>query len=188
MAGSSPKDEGSPRRAARKADAPAEAPAKPAEKQPPRRKSADSRERRRSANPSPEPRSDHRRRDRHEGRLRDLARRILTERERPPRDAEEPGDQEREGYVPHEAAKDALGAILETGDRAKTEMVRMVAREVRTYLSELKLGEELNHMLRNYKLEVNASFALKPLNEEQSDGEAQPGEADDEEELEGSDE
>ena len=43
-------------------------------------------------------------------------------------------------------------------------------------------------MLRNYKLEVNASFALKPLNEEQSDGEAQPGEADDEEELEGSDE
>ena len=56
-----------------------------------------------------------------------------------------------------------LGAVLETGDKAKSEMVRMLAREVRTYLEALELHKDLHHLLTNYSLEVNASFNLKPL-------------------------
>jgi hypothetical protein len=56
-----------------------------------------------------------------------------------------------------------LGALLETGDKAKTEMVRMLAREVRSYLEALELHKDLHHLLTNYSLEVNASFNLKPL-------------------------
>ena len=98
-------------------------------------------------------------RERHEGRLRDFARRILAERA-----SREPGDPdlEREGYVPLEVARDAMASILETGDRAKTEAVRMVAREVRHYLDELQLVEGLEHMLRNHRLEVHASLSLEP--------------------------
>ena len=99
-----------------------------------------------------------RRRERHEGRLRDFARRILAER--PPREPDVAAD--REGYVPLEVARDAMASILETGDRAKTEAVRMVAREVRHYLDELQLVEGLEHMLRNHRLEIHASLSLEP--------------------------
>jgi len=98
--------------------------------------------------------------ERHEGRLRDFARRVLQER--PSRERDSDDDGEREGYVPLEVAKDAMASILETGDRAKTEMVRMVAREVRTYLDELQLVEGVEHMLRHYTLEVHASLSLEP--------------------------
>lgn len=107
--------------------------------------------------------SEHRR----EGRLRDFARRILAERgERPPKERDD--EDERDGYVPLEVARDAVFSLLETGDRAKTEMVRMVAREVRHYLDELRLSESLEHVARHYKLEVHASFALEP--KEDSEG------------------
>jgi hypothetical protein len=76
-------------------------------------------------------------------RLRDIARRLI------PADG---GD-----------VKDALVAVLATGDKAKTEMVRMVAREVRTYLDELKIKEDLQELATNYSLEVHASVSLKPL-------------------------
>jgi hypothetical protein len=108
------------------------------------------------------------RREHREGRLRDFARRILAER--PPREGEE--IPEREAYVPLEVARDALGSLLETGDRAKTEMVRMVAREVRHYLDELHLVEGMEHMLRNYSLEVHASLSLEPKGERKEGEEA----------------
>ncbi len=110
------------------------------------------------------------RRERHEGRLRDFARRVLQER--PSREREHEEDGEREGYVPLEVAKDAMASILETGDRAKTEMVRMVAREVRHYLDELQLVEGVEHMLRNYTLEVHASLSLEPKDEREPGEEA----------------
>jgi hypothetical protein len=110
-------------------------------------------------------------RERHEGRLRDFARRILAERA-----SREPGDPdlEREGYVPLEVARDAMASILETGDRAKTEAVRLVAREVRHYLDELQLLEGLEHMLRNYSLEVHATLSLEPKAEREDDEEEEP--------------
>jgi hypothetical protein len=56
-------------------------------------------------------------------------------------------------------------AVLETSDRAKTEMVRMVAREVRTYLDELKLKDDLLDLATSHSLELSVSVSLKPLSE-----------------------
>ena len=81
-----------------------------------------------------------------EPRLREFARRILSD------------DEERTIN-----AREVLGAVLDSGDKAKSELVRLVAREVRTYLEELGLHEDIKHLLTNYSLDVNASFSLKPL-------------------------
>lgn len=56
-----------------------------------------------------------------------------------------------------------LSAMWETSDRAKTEAVRMVAREVRSYLDALELKEDLLDLVRSHSLEINASLRLKPL-------------------------
>ena len=84
-----------------------------------------------------------------EPRLRDFARRLLT-------------DDEEKGISPREV----LGAVIDGGDKAKTELVRMVAREVRTYLEGLGLHEDVRHLMTNYSLDVSASFRLRPLAEE----------------------
>lgn len=107
-------------------------------------------------------------RERREPRLRDLARRLLTE-------GEEHGGEDR----PREErgrmdAREMLGAVLETGDKAKTEVVRMVAREVRSYLDALEIGEDIRDLLTNYSLEVHASFHLKPLVAREEGEEPQP--------------
>ena len=62
--------------------------------------------------------------------------------------------------------RDILGAVWETGDKAKTEVVRLVAREVRGYLEALELHKDIRTLLTDYSLEVKASFHLKPLQEE----------------------
>ena len=81
-----------------------------------------------------------------EPRLRDFARRLLS-------------DDDDKGISPREV----LGAVIDGGDKAKTELVRMVAREVRTYLEGLGLHEDVRHLMTNYSLDVNASFRLRPL-------------------------
>lgn len=60
-----------------------------------------------------------------------------------------------------EDTKELLHAVLSTSDKAKTEAVRMVAREVRNYLSELRLKEDLLDLARSHSLEI--SISLKPL-------------------------
>ena len=55
--------------------------------------------------------------------------------------------------------------VLETSDRAKSEMVRMVAREVRNYLDELGLKDDLLGLATSHSLEVSVSLSLKPLAE-----------------------
>jgi hypothetical protein len=62
-----------------------------------------------------------------------------------------------------EDTRDIFFAALATSDKAKTEMVKMVAREVRHYLDELRISEDLLELARNHSLEVNASFRLKPV-------------------------
>lgn len=57
------------------------------------------------------------------------------------------------------SAREVMGAVLEGGDKAKTEIVKAVAREVRSYLEELGLRE----FLTDYSLEVRASFNLRKL-------------------------
>ena len=91
-----------------------------------------------------------------EPRLRDFARRLLS-------------DDEDKGISPREV----LGAVIDGGDKAKTELVKMVAREVRTYLEGLGLHEDVRHLMTNYSLDVNASFRLRPLD---SSSEAEMGE------------
>ena len=98
----------------------------------------------------------------------------------PPSDPTEEGESESEEEVPPsrfyrfakklmdrkelaEDTKDLMVAVLSTSDRAKTEMVRMTAREVRNYLDELRLKEELVKLVRSHSLEVKASFSLKPI-------------------------
>ena len=82
-----------------------------------------------------------------EPRLRDLAKRLLSDEE------------DKIGVSPREV----LGAVIDSGDKAKSEVVRMVARDVRTYLEGLGLHEDLRHLMTNYSLDVHASFRLKPL-------------------------
>ncbi len=60
-----------------------------------------------------------------------------------------------------EDTKDLLAAVLNTSDKAKTEAVRLVAREVRGYLKELKLKETLVDLVTSHSLEI--SVHLKPL-------------------------
>ena len=93
-----------------------------------------------------------------EARLRDVARRIFGDGDPPEAEEGRP-----EPSPSRHEARDLLAAFLETGDKAKTEIVRMVAREVRGYLEALELHKDLHHLLTNYSLEVSASFHLKPL-------------------------
>jgi len=61
--------------------------------------------------------------------------------------------------------RELLGAMLETSDRAKTEVVKMVAREVRTYLQELRVMDDLKDIMTSHSLEFRVSMNLKPLAE-----------------------
>ena len=45
-------------------------------------------------------------------------------------------------------------------------MVKLVAREVRNYLDELRLRDDLNALLTGHSLEVKMSLSLKPLRPE----------------------
>jgi hypothetical protein len=75
---------------------------------------------------------------------------------------------------------DELGrAVLESSDKAKSEAVRMMAREVRNYLEELKLKEDLLRMMTKHSLEVNVSFSLKPLADAMKESNEASSEADD---------
>ena len=77
------------------------------------------------------------------------------------------------GHMLLDDAKMLLGSILETSDRAKNETVRLIAREVRTYLEELKLKELLESILEGHTLDVNASFRLRKNGPSESDDDAQ---------------
>lgn len=108
-----------------------------------------------------------------EARLRGLARRLFKELEHGASHGDaarrdDDVDPEASAPPPSEGRGEVLsllGAILETGDKAKTEMVRMTAREVRNYLEALELHKDLHHLITNYSLEVHASINLKPLGE-----------------------
>jgi len=92
--------------------------------------------------------------------LRGLARRIFGE--------DDPNVPEEEVH----RTRELLISALATGDKAKTEIIRLLAREVRGYLEALELHKDLHHLLTNYSLEVHASVSLKPLTAED------PGEPD----------
>lgn len=89
-------------------------------------------------------------------RFRRLGRRILG-------DPEGEGGEKRASILGD--AREAFGAVLETSDKAKSEVVRAVAREVRNYLEESGLKEDVHNLLTNYSLELHASVNLRKLAE-----------------------
>lgn len=103
-------------------------------------------------------------------RLRGFARRILGEGDEPREEQDSQGGDPERGE-----ARAMLHSLLETGDKARMEIVRLLAREVRSYLEALELHKDLHHLLTNYSLEVNASIHLKPLPEEEKNTPAEPG-------------
>ncbi|NOY25443.1 MAG: hypothetical protein GXP62_06175 [Oligoflexia bacterium] len=107
------------------------------------------------------PRSEHR-----QPSLRGFARRLLFDDPPRSRDGQVDPDRDEEGWRRIEA-RAVLAALLETGDKAKTETVRLVAREVRSYLDALELHKDLNHLLTNYSIEVKASIHLSPLHHDE---------------------
>jgi hypothetical protein len=88
------------------------------------------------------------------GRFRRLGRRILGEAEELTR--------ERNFHV-----RDAVTAVLEGSDKAKSEIVRAVAREVRNYLDELGLKEDVRQILDNYALDARISINLRRLTDDE---------------------
>ena len=70
-------------------------------------------------------------------------------------------------------AREVLGAFLEGSDKAKSEIVRAIAREVRNYLEEMGLKDDIHHLLTNYSFEVKASVHLRRLAESDK-GESTP--------------
>lgn len=82
-----------------------------------------------------------------------------------------------------EDAWKAIGTVLTTSDRAKSEFIRMLGREVRHYLDGLQLTEDLRELVTSHSLEVHASFSLKPLAGEPPEEEP-PGEPADEQDQE----
>ena len=75
--------------------------------------------------------------------------------------------------VERKESREIISALIDTGDKAKSEVVRMVAKEARNYIEALDLHKDLHHLLTNYSLEVNASFSLKPLNKK-ADSQTEP--------------
>ena len=62
--------------------------------------------------------------------------------------------------------KELLSSVLQLSDKARTEAVRLVAKEFRGYLEALEVKEDVHDFLTSYSVEVNASFRLKPVNKE----------------------
>lgn len=80
--------------------------------------------------------------------------------------------------APLRRTNELFDALLDGSDKVKTEAVRQVGKEVRTYLEGLGLDDAVLHLLTNYSLEVNASLRLKPLADamEPEEGETEPEE------------
>ncbi len=61
--------------------------------------------------------------------------------------------------------KEALAGALAQADRTKSELVRMVGAEVRTFLEGSKVREDLLDLLTQVTFEVKAEVAIKPRGE-----------------------
>ena len=119
-----------------------------------------------------------------EPRLRDLARRLLREaeerRERMDRSegrgsgraSRAADDTEASDGAGEESRRrelrELLGVLLATGNNARAELIRLIAKEVRFYLEAAELDALLADLVTNYSLEVNASIHLKPLSDDPS--------------------
>lgn len=58
-------------------------------------------------------------------------------------------------------AREVLHTMAVTSDKAKTEAMRLIAREVRNYLDEMRLEELIHQVLQSYTIDV--SIRLNPI-------------------------
>jgi hypothetical protein len=77
---------------------------------------------------------------------------------------------EEEGKSLFGDAKDVLGSVLEGSEKLRGELFRVVAREVRAYLEESGLKDDLHNLLTNYAFELHLSMNLRKLTEEDRRG------------------
>lgn len=59
--------------------------------------------------------------------------------------------------------KDIVTGAAQLGLRGKEELVSIVAREVRSYMEKLQIGDDVRAFLTGHTLEVQASLRLRPL-------------------------
>ncbi len=79
--------------------------------------------------------------------------------------------------------KEMLSSILQLSDKARTETVRLLAKEFRGYLDALEIKDDVHDLLTSYSVEVQASFRLKPVKKKpvkQKDSSDEPDAASDE--------
>ena len=58
-----------------------------------------------------------------------------------------------------------LSSLLESGDRAKSNVIKLIGREIRQAIEALELHKDVLSLLQNHSLEIHASLHLKPLTE-----------------------
>ena len=61
-----------------------------------------------------------------------------------------------------------IASLLESGDRAKSNVIKLLGREVRQAIEALELHKDVLNLLQNHSLEIQASIHLKPLDEQGS--------------------
>lgn len=89
------------------------------------------------------------------GRLRRLAGRLMDRRELA------------------EDTRELFGSVVDMSDKAKTEVVKLVAREARNYLEELRIKEELLDLATSHSLELKLSIQLEPKKTPSADTDAE---------------
>ncbi len=94
------------------------------------------------------------------GRFRSIKKRILGE---------------EEGKSLFGDAKDVLGSVLEGSEKLRGELFRVVAREVRAYLEESGLKDDVHSLLTNYAFELHLSMNLRKLDEADRKGKKRKG-------------
>jgi hypothetical protein len=72
---------------------------------------------------------------------------------------------EEEGKSLFGDAKDVLGSVLEGSEKLRGELFRVVAREVRAYLEESGIKDDVHNLLTNYAFELHLSMNLRKLAE-----------------------
>ena len=74
---------------------------------------------------------------------------------------------EEEGRSLFGDAKDVMGGILNSSEKVRGELFRAIAREIRAYLEESGLKDDVHNLLTNYAAEVHLSVNLRKLSEKE---------------------
>ena len=74
---------------------------------------------------------------------------------------------EEEGRSLFGDARDVVGGILNSSEKVRGELFRAIARELRAYMEESGLKDDVHNLLTNYAAEVHLSVNLRKLSEKE---------------------